>query len=130
MVNSKIISAKKKILEAAYTSKEGHISSAFSIINIIYVLIKKNYIFKNKKYLNNFILSKGHAALAYYSILNQFKIINDKTFDSFCKYNSILGGHPDRNKSEFFTASTGSLGHGLPIAVGMAISDKISKRNN
>ena len=99
MINQTIISAKKKILEASFIAKEGHLASAFSVIDLIYVLIKKEFIFEKKKYLNNFILSKGHACLAYYALLNEFNLINDKTFYSFCNYKSILGGHPDRNKS-------------------------------
>jgi len=130
MINQTIISAKKKILEASFIAKEGHLASAFSVIDLIYVLIKKEFIFEKKKYLNNFILSKGHACLAYYALLNEFNLINDKTFYSFCNYKSILGGHPDRNKSKYFTVSTGSLGHGLPMAVGMGMVDKISKKLN
>ena len=56
MINQTIISAKKKILEASFIAKEGHLASAFSVIDLIYVLIKKEFIFEKKKYLNNFIL--------------------------------------------------------------------------
>ena len=127
---NQIISAKKKILEASFRAKEGHIASAFSIMNLIYVLINNSFIFNDKRYLNNFILSKGHGCLAYYALLNEFKIISDNVFKSYCNYSSILGGHPDRNKSKYFTASTGSLGHGLPIIVGMGLADKISNKKN
>ena len=77
-------------------------------------------------YLNNFILSKGHGCLAFYAMLFHSKKISKKVFFSFCKKDSILGGHPDMNKSKYITASTGSLGHGLPIISGMVFADNLS----
>ena len=58
-MKNEIIEIKKNILEASFRSKEGHVPSSFSILDIIYCLFKGNYIFKNQNYLNNFVLSKG-----------------------------------------------------------------------
>lgn len=119
---------RKKILIAGFKANEGHIPSGLSILEIIYVLYKLR-ILRNFKKLDNFkrdrfILSKGHGSLAIYGVLNFLNLITDKQLYSFCKFNSKLGGHPDRTKSPYLEVSTGSLGHGLPIAVGLAYSLK------
>jgi transketolase len=108
-----IAELKKRIVQAAYESKEGHIASAFSILDILWVL--HNEILRPD---DCFILSKGHASLALYAILSL-------DLSDFAKYGSRLGGHPDRNKAVGVTASTGSLGHGLPMAVGISLARKI-----
>lgn len=112
-----------KILYHSFKSKEGHIASCFSILEILFVLTR-DYI-KPKK--ANFILSKGHASLALYVVYNYFSIISNKVLESFSKFNSHLGGHPDSTKIKEFMFSTGSLGHGLPTSAGLALSYKIKK---
>ena len=104
---------KQKIVLAAYRAEEGHIASAFSILDILWVLYKEILHPEDR-----FILSKGHASLALYAILGL-------DMSDFCKYDSLLGGHPDRNKVPGVVASTGSLGHGLPMAAGVALARKI-----
>tara|TARA_E500000178_G_C17008497_1_gene749352 strand:+ start:78 stop:845 length:768 start_codon:yes stop_codon:yes gene_type:complete len=125
-MNNDIIEIKKNILKASFFSKEGHVPSSFSVLDLIYCIFKKKYVFKNNIYLNNFILSKGHGCLALYAVLFNLRKISKKTFFNFCKKGSILGGHPDMRKSKYITASTGSLGHGLPIIAGMAFSDDLN----
>ena len=115
-----------KILFHSFKSKEGHIGSCFSILEILYV-ITSDYV-KNKK--AQFILSKGHAALSLYVVYNHFKIISDEDLNSFSKFNSKLGGHPDSKKINDFIFSTGSLGHGLPTSIGLALSYKLQKKKN
>ena len=114
MENKKLNLIRFSILENCHLTKEGHIGSAFSILEILFLIFKK-YI-KN----NFFILSKGHASIGMYAMMYYFKQINKKTFFSFCKLDSKLGGHPDSTKLPIFNFSTGSLGHGLPNAVGYA----------
>ena len=115
----------KRIVDVAYKAKEGHIPSSLSILDILYVLY--NTVLKDNPD-NKFILSKGHASLGLYAILEHFNLL-EVDLDTFCQFNSKLGGHPT-NKIKNVTASTGSLGHGLPIAVGMAMAEKIKGTNN
>lgn len=112
----------KRIVEVAYKAKEGHVPSSLSILDILYVLYDK---FINED--SHFILSKGHASLGLYTILEHFNLLEDN-LDDFCKFNSKLGGHPTI-KIKNIQASTGSLGHGLPMAVGIALSEKIKGTN-
>ncbi len=69
-------------------------------------------------------MSKGHASAALFAVLAHFGHINKKELDGYCKYNSRLGGHPHRF-SKMVMSSTGSLGHGFPIAAGYALAKKI-----
>jgi transketolase len=123
---SEIITKKirKKILILSYKAQSAHIASSFSIVDLITVLYL-NIINKNLK--NIFILSKGHACLAHYCLLNEFKIISDKVLNTYGKNNSILMSHSS-HKVKGVNLSTGSLGHGLPVATGIALSNLILKK--
>jgi len=112
----------KNIIDLSYKNKEGHIGSSLSILDLLYVLYK-NFI----NYDNKFVLSKGHASLGLYVVLDHFKLLNCD-INTFCKFNSELGGHPS-NKIENIECSTGSLGHGFPFALGLAMSKKIQKQS-
>jgi transketolase len=68
------------------------------------------------------ILSKGHGCLAQYVMLAEKGFFPHDTLDTFCRRDSILGGHPEAGKIPGVEASTGALGHGLPIGVGRAIA--------
>lgn len=120
-MNNKLI---KRIIDISYKAKEGHIGSSLSILDILYVLYDK--VLKNND--NHFILSKGHASLGLYTILEYFKLL-EGDLETYCQFNSNLGGHPS-NKIKNVKSSTGSLGHGLPIGVGMALGEKIKGTNN
>ena len=121
MIKKELNRIRYSILESCFNTKEGHIGSAFSVIEILYVIFKKYF----KK--NFFILSKGHAAIGVYAVMNYFKILKNKDYKSFCKLNSKLGGHPDSTKLTNLNFSTGSLGHGLPVSSGLAFGLKIKK---
>jgi len=112
------------ILNLTYKAKSSHIGSCLSIVEILAVLYNK--ILKKS---DRFILSKGHAALALYCTLFENKLISLKTLKSFGKNKTLLMNHVSHKVSgvEF---STGSLGHGLPVAVGKALKFKINKQNN
>jgi len=112
----------KKIVEIAYSKREGHIASSLSILDILLVLYSD---FVNKE--NKLVLSKGHASLGLYVVLDHFNLL-EEDIDSFCDFNSKLGGHPS-NKVKNIESSTGSLGHGLPFALGMAMSKKIKNES-
>ena len=123
--DKRITELKKIILQTAHETHEGHIPSAYSILDILYVLYHsvlnvdpRNPDKNDRDYL---IVSKGHSAIGIYAILADCGFFAFDELKTFGKYNSRLGGHPDFNKVPGIEASTGSLGHGLPIAVGMAM---------
>ena len=130
--HQKINYLKKEIAKVSYSSQEGHVPSAYSIMDLLWVLFKETLKIntKNQKTSDKFILSKGHGSLALYAMLLENKNITLKEFRSFSQYKSKLGGHPDSNKLPNIIASTGSLGHGLSISVGMAMSSKILNIKN
>ncbi len=74
---------------------------------------------------DRFILSKGHAAIAYAPVLAERGFFDKKLLDDFNKFKSPFGMHPDANKIAGCDASTGSLGHGLPIAIGTALGARL-----
>jgi len=133
MKDSKINELKKNILETAHRIDEGHIASAFSILDILWVLYDRILYIDPKdlssEHRDRFILSKGHASLGLYVVLAEKLFFDKEVLESFGTYNSKLGGHPDRNKVAGVEASTGSLGHGMPIAVGIALGLKIKKNS-
>jgi len=125
---------RRKIVDMVYKAGEGHIPSAFSIIDIIAYLYDKvikfdpkNPIWDERDY---FILSKGHGCAALYVVLEKHGFITQNDLDNKSKFGGILGGHPDRTKVPGVEASTGSLGHGIVTAVGIALGLKIKKQNN
>jgi transketolase len=115
---------RKKILKLSNTAKSSHVGSSLSIVDILFILYKF-FIKKN----NTFVLSKGHACLAYYCILQKFGYISNKILNSYGNNNTILLAHVS-HKVPGVEFSTGSLGHGLPYATGRALAEKINKKNN
>jgi transketolase len=77
---------------------------------------------------DRFVLSKGHASIGLYVVLAEKGFIDQSTLESFGHFDSMLGGHPDRTKIPGVETSTGSLGHGFPMAVGLALAMKIRKQ--
>lgn len=73
---------------------------------------------------DRFVLSKGHAAPCYYAVLGEMGFFDKAEFQNFRQLHSILQGHPDAKKVPGIDASTGSLGQGISIAVGMALGAK------
>ena len=123
-----------KIAKIVKNSGEGHIPSCFSIVDIVNFLYEKvlNIKANQPKWQNRdyFILSKGHGAGALYTVLEKNNFISSKDLDNYGSKISILGGHPDSTKIPGVEASTGSLGHGLPTAVGVAMGLKIKNMKN
>ena len=77
---------------------------------------------------DRFVLSKGHAAIGYIPLLAERGFFEKDLLKTFNKFKSPFGMHPDSNKIAGCDASTGSLGHGLPLALGMALGAKIQKK--
>jgi len=122
------------IVQALIGGGRGHMGSAMSLVEILRVLYDKFIEFdpKNLKKRNRdrLILSKGHGCLALYSILADKKFFSKELLNNTSKTGSILGGHPEYSKVPGVEASTGALGHGLPIAVGMSLAAKIKKEKH
>lgn len=102
----------KRILEISYKHKLSHIGSCLSAVPII------DTIYKVKGVEDKFILSAGHAGVALYCVLEKYIGTNAEYL-----YNKH-GVHPNRDTYHEIYCSSGSLGQGLPIAVGMAIADR------
>ena len=122
---------RKNILKLSYKANSSHIGSSLSIVDLLVVIYNEIINPKSKKDLENspykFILSKGHACLALYCTLHEMKIINKKTLLSFGNANSLLMQHVS-HKVPGVTLSTGSLGHGLPVGTGLALSSKLKNK--
>lgn len=103
-----------KIIELTYKAGTTHLGSALSAVDII------EAVFQVKKKGEKFILSAGHSASALYVVLEKHHLLSKPNLNK-------LEFHPQRNPHTGIDVSTGSLGQGLPIAVGMALSNK--KRN-
>jgi len=128
------IQLRRKIVETITNGGEGHIPSSFSVVDIINTIysnhLKFDYKNPNWEERDYFILSKGHAGVALYVVLEKFGFISQNDLDEYGNFNAILGGHPDRIKIPGVEASTGSLGHGFPYSVGIALGKKIKKSPN
>jgi transketolase len=116
------------VLRALAAADKGHVGSALSLIEIFRVLYGK--VAKHDPARptwadrDRVILSKGHGCLALYAILADQGYFPETTLDTFCSRHSPLGGHPERQLELGIEASTGSLGHGLPLAVGVALAHR------
>jgi len=120
---------RKEILDLCYRSGSGHIGSSFSIVEILVVLYfhAMRGIGADKKpgSKDRLVLSKGHGCPALYSVLHQRGILSTGILDGFAKDGGTLEQHPSRNPALGIDVSTGSLGHGLSIAAGMALGNRL-----
>ena len=118
------------------TSKgnSSHIGAVFSMADILAVLYENIMIYdsKNPKMNNRdrFILSKGHAGAGIYAVLAEKGFISKNELTTHYQNGSKLSGHISHKGIPGIEVSTGSLGHGLPIATGMALAGKINKQTH
>ena len=122
------------IIDVLSIDKRGHIGSSLSLIEILRTLFDSFLVYDpiNPHWdeRDRFILSKGHGCLALYAILADKGFFPKEDLLSFCKSDSHFGGHPERNLDLGIEATTGALGHGFSMAVGMAIAAKIKKQDH
>ncbi|MAE82014.1 MAG: hypothetical protein CMB80_04715 [Flammeovirgaceae bacterium] len=104
---------KQRVLDIAYKHKLSHLGSYFSSLDIIDKIYEKMDLESDI-----FILSCGHAAVSLYAVIEKYYNIDAEQL--FLKH----GGHPHRNEEDHVHCSTGSLGLGLPVAIGRALADK------
>jgi len=101
------------------TGDEKHDQSSFSTLDVLWVLYDRVLGEDDR-----FLLSKGHGPTAYYAVLAAKGILPVDALDGFGDFDSPLGYHPDRNLAPGVEISSGSLGHGLGIAVGAALTGR------
>ena len=120
---------RKKIFITGFKGGMAHLASCFSCLEILYSL----YIDKRLRYDPNnskwqdrdrLILSRGHGGLALYCILWQAGLLREEVYTSYLQPDSVIGGEPCTRDCEWIEATTGSLGHGLSMGMGMAMSLK------
>ena len=123
---------RKDIVNQVYTAKSGHPGGSLSIADIMAVLYFNEMSIdeKNPKWeeRDRFILSKGHCAPALYATLCEKGFFEKEELKDFRKLKGVLQGHPDMKHTLGVDASSGSLGQGLSIANGMAISAKLDNK--
>lgn len=122
---------RRKVVRMVESSGCGHLGGALSCLDIIVALYFK---FMNVDPLDprledrdRFVLSAGHKCMAQYSVLAEKGFFDEKVLDTYGQLNSKIPGHPDMHKLPGVEANTGALGHGLSIAVGMALSTCLKK---
>jgi transketolase len=101
------------------TGDEKHDRSSFSTLDVLWVLYDRVLGEEDR-----FLLSKGHGPAAFYAVLAAKGIVPVDALDDFGSFDSVLGYHPDGNLAPGVEISSGSLGHGLGIAVGSALTGR------
>ena len=120
---------RQDILNISHMAKSSHLGSCLSIVDILTVFYKSTISSNLKRKINlkyQFILSKGHACLALYCTLYRSGILKKNFLQTYGNNNSLLMQHVS-HKVPGISFSTGSLGHGLPVATGLALSSKLKK---
>ncbi|GAB4169008.1 MAG: transketolase [Thalassobaculales bacterium] len=112
----------------------GHVGSTLSLIEILRVLydsvLRHDPANPGWAERDRCILSKGHGCLALYALLADHGYFPADWLDRFCRADGRLGGHPEAGKVPGVEASTGALGHGLAIGVGLALAARLARRKN
>jgi len=125
---------RRLVVRALDGGGRGHVGSSMSLIEILRVLYDDVLRFRPSEPKwpdrDRMILSKGHGCLALYVMLVDKGFINAEALDTFCRRDSILGGHPEAGKIPGVEASTGALGHGLSVGLGMALAVRAQKRDS
>lgn len=120
---------RRLVIRALDGGERGHIGPSMSLIEIMRSLYDHVARHDPKKpdwpERDRIILSKGHGCLALYALLADHGYFPDAEIETFCRRDSRLGGHPERGKLPGVEASTGALGHGLSIGLGMALAARL-----
>ncbi len=120
---------RKEILRLVTDRKAAFVGTAFSAIDVLTVLyhgfldLNEGNVSSEER--NFFLLSKGHGAIALYAVLRSRGLISEEQLNSFCDENSSVGVHLKRGSLPGVESSSGSLGHGLGLACGIALANRI-----
>jgi transketolase len=117
-------------IKMVHSAKLGHIGGEFSAMDILATLyfggvLRYDPADPDDPERDRFVLSKGHSAAALYTTLALAGYFDVAELDTFLEPLSRLNGHPDRNKVPGVETNTGPLGHGFPVAVGIALSGQL-----
>lgn len=125
---------RRLVIDGLVGGERGHVGSSMSLIEILRVLYDEVLAYRPDQPMweerDRCILSKGHGCLALYALLADKGFFPVDRIATFCRFDSILGGHPERGKVPGVEASTGALGHGLSIGVGMALAQRMRNRTS
>jgi transketolase len=129
-LDSRSLALRRTIVHTLVAGQRGHVGAAFSLVEILRVLYDDvlRYDGHNPRWSerDRFVLSKGHGCLALYAILADKGFFPEAELWKFCKDDGLLGGHPEHHIPGV-EASTGSLGHGMPIALGFALNARYER---
>lgn len=130
-LDARSLALRKLVVRAMVAARRGHPGPALSLIEIMRVLY--DHILRVRPDAPSWpgrdrcILSKGHGCLAWYAVLADKGFFPLEELDTFCSYDSRLGGHPEFGSLPGVEASTGALGHGLSIGLGLALAARMQK---
>jgi len=128
------IAVRQEIVKMTSNANSGHLGGSLSCVDILVALyfhhLKHNPQNPSWPERDRFVLSKGHAAPAFYATLALSGYFPTEELKTFRDIDSRLQGHPDNKKTPGVEVSTGSLGQGLSVAVGMALGFKLAGKNN
>jgi len=117
------------VLDMVYRQQSGHLGGSLSAAEVLACLYFHYLRLDSSDACwpgrDRFLLSKGHAAPALYSVLSLVGILPRETLASFRNLDSLLQGHPDCNKTAGVEMGAGPLGHGISVAVGMALAARL-----
>ncbi len=123
---------RRNILKMVHNAKSGHIGGSLSSVELLVTLFEimkkdsKNHKNENR---DRFVLSKGHASPVYYAVLAEYGFIPIDELMTFRKFGSRLQGHPSNLYLDCVEVPTGSLGQGLSMACGIALSLKLDNNS-
>jgi len=124
---------RKDIVDVTVWAGGAHIGGALSMVEILVILYYKylnvDPANPDKPDRDRFILSKGHGGVGYASVLARKGFFDFDLLKTFNQFKSPFGMHLDANKVKGVDASTGSLGHGLPMAVGLSLGARLKKQS-
>jgi transketolase len=130
-LDARSLALRRLVVRAMVSARRGHPGPALSLIEIMRVLyddiLRVRPAEPGWPGRDRCILSKGHGCLAWYAVLADKGFFPVDELDTFCRFDSRLGGHPEFGSLPGVEASTGALGHGLSIGLGLALAARMQK---
>jgi len=132
-LEQKALLVRQDIIKEIHSANSGHPGGSLSSADILTVLFFDEMKIdpKNPKMdkRDKFVLSKGHASPALYAVMAERGYFDKKELSTFRKINTRLQGHPSMHSLDCLDMSSGSLGQGISVAVGMALANKLDKKS-